>query len=206
MSNGINFDAIPDTLNNVPAEGLYRGKVDKAEMRPAWVPTEPNELNMTCSLFNKDGVACGKYFETLKNNPAAASNGSQLFKIGKFVKAIGLNFAGQTVELQDICKLVQGKEFIVDISHYENPTTHAKKAQSNLFGAKGCFAPVSEFETLLNEDGALPETTIDDIVDTGDLPFEGPVEIPDNTLPPSDVELPAEDDAEATDESNVTEY
>lgn len=186
----INFNALPTSANTITPVGLYRAKIEKAEMRQAYIPTEPMELSMTCTLYDYKGKDCGKFFDTLKDNGKDA----QLFKIGQFVKAIGLELTG-SVELKDMCKLIQGKEFIVDISHYTNPTTNNTKAQSNIFGNKGCFAPVSEFAALLGEDGAIEATA-------EDMPWTEPAKEDNASINPTGVELPAE----TTDDAEVSPY
>ena len=199
----INFDNIPGSASTIVPEGLYRAVVEKAEMRPAWDAADPFELNVTMQLFDKTGKSFGRFFETFKDTEKTPHP----FKIGRFIKACGLNLTG-SVELKDIAKLITGKEVIVDISHYVKPD-QSIKVQSNAFGSKGCYAPVTDFEALLGEDGALPTSTtapgltVDELLDE-DLPFAPPT---DNEFQPiTDATLPGESPEQSQNPDSSEEY
>jgi len=149
---GINFDQIPDSIGfSLPPEGLYRMHVDKADMKMAYIATDPLELNLTTTLFDEKGKNCGKFFDKFKDNPQedASKRRTQLYKIGRFVKASGLAITGEIL-LKDLAKLLPGVEVIIDINHYTNPKTTKTYAQANIFGG-GCYYPVSEYAELLEK-------------------------------------------------------
>lgn len=164
----INFDTIPTTNGSgfalVP-EGKHRAKVNKAEMRQAFDKTKPDELNLTLECFDKEGNSIGIVFDTLKEvGNTDKGTESQLYKVGRFVRACGIELTG-SVDLKDIAKLVVGKEVIVDIEH--NTWKEKTTARPSMFNAEIYYA-VSEADEVLNKD---PLVAMEDADDDDELPF-----------------------------------
>lgn len=155
----INFDALPTTSPyGIPEPGFYKGKIIKAEMKPAFNKADPDELNITYELTKRNGEKeTNKLFDKLKDSDKPA----QLFKIGRFCRAIDLKLTGN-VELKDLAKLIVGKELIVDVEHSEYQGK--KRAQVSMFNHE-CYYKVSEWDTITDPFAAL-ETDDDD-----ELPF-----------------------------------
>ena len=195
----INFDKIPESIGfSIPEPGLYRMHVDSTAMKVAYVATDPLELNITATLYDEHGKNCGKFFDKFRDNPneTAAKRNAQVYKIGRFIKATGLQVTG-VATLKDISKIIVGAEVIVDINHYAPENTGKVYAQANLFGG-GCYYPVSEYAKLLGEITAAKDNLATALEETPKNPTT-PMETTTGTLA---TETPSD---KPTDEAAQTE-
>lgn len=148
----IQMDKVPDANPfSLPAEGYYKFTVTKAEMKQGKDPAKPPYLNMTLSLVNAAGQKCGNLFDMLTESDKPAI----LFKIGQFIKAVGVNL-GASFELKDLAKVIPGRHGVVEIEHRKDKDQQGReviRAQVKLFGSE-CYWPIGAFEELVQ--GAAP--------------------------------------------------
>lgn len=167
----INFDSLPtEKPFALPPEGFYKAKIIKAEMRAAKNEALPPELNMTYALTNAAGKKCGNMFDTLRESDKPA----QLYKISRFVKALGLELSG-SIELKDLAKLVVNKELVVDLEHNKYTSSKTGKEMANAQVAlfrEECYYPIEDFEKLIALEPTVAPTddeptpfSIDDLVE-----------------------------------------
>ena len=168
----VNFDKIPD--NNpfqIPDKGYYLFKCVNANMRQPKDKNKKSYLNVQMSLVDKNGKKAGTFFDNFFDSSSSAV----LYKLGRFINAIGLNLTGD-VDLKDIAKLVPGKEGVLEIDHQQDsrfPDDPTKvQAQVKLFGSE-CYWPSDQFKSLVGESAAAPDSD-------EDVPFD----LEDGPVPP----------------------
>lgn len=158
----IQMDKVPDANPfSLPAEGFYKFTVVKAEMKAPKDLAKPNYLNLTLSLVNANGQKCGNLFDILSESDKPAI----LFKIGQFIKAIGVNL-GASFELKDLAKVVPGRTGVVEVEHTKQKDQSGKeivRAQVRLFGSE-CYWPISAWDELIT--GSAPAAAA-----AADVPF-----------------------------------
>ena len=112
---GINFDALPNGKpDNVPTNGTYYANIEKAEMKPPKDPTKKPYINVTLALKDKEGKSVGKIWDKITES----DHDLMRYKLQRFITALEIPLSG-TFELKDLCKIIPGKNFVVDIMREE---------------------------------------------------------------------------------------
>lgn len=150
----INFDALPTNNPNAGIEdGIYRGKIIEAVMRTPKDATKAPYLNVTVQLYNAKGGKCGRLYDRFFDSEHAL----MMFKLGQFIRALGLDLTGAVLELKDLAKLIVNKELCIDVVNKENDRTPGRKfPEANVFGNE-IYWHISKYAELINEEPALIE-------------------------------------------------
>lgn len=169
----INYDALPSTKpqNTLPA-GYYMATIVKAEMKRS-TNTGAEYLSLQYDLNNGAGVT-GKLFDLQMESEKEFLR----YKLQRFLTALNLNLSG-SFELKDLCKLVNGKKLIVDVSVEDN-TQYGKRNTVNSFE--------HEIYYNINEWASLNAAPMD--------PFDA---VEDDVPAPSDNDAPSINAADALD-------
>lgn len=149
----INYDELPSIKpDNVLPNGYYKATIVKAEMRVSKNTGAPY-LSVQYDLSNDQGNT-GKLFDMQMESEKEFLR----YKLQRFLTALQLNLTG-TFELKDLCKLINGKKIIVDVSTEDSD--RGKRNTVNSFEHE-IYYPISEW-------AALTGATVADIVDTPEI-------------------------------------
>lgn len=106
----INYDALPsDKPQNTVPKGYYKATITKAEMKTS-KNTGAVYLSLQYDIDNGAGVK-GKLFDMQFDSEKEFLR----YKLQRFLTALKLNLTG-SFELKDLCKIVNGKQFVVDVT------------------------------------------------------------------------------------------
>lgn len=154
----INFNSLPSTKpqNTVP-NGFYQATIIKAEMKRSNTSGNPY-LSLQYDLTDGKGTT-GKLFDLQMESEKEFLR----YKLQRFLNALQLNLQG-TFELKDLCKLVVGKKIIVDVTTEDNAQYGARNAVNSF--EHEVYYPLNEWASL------TAETSIDDVLDDSDVPFD----------------------------------
>lgn len=177
----INYDALPSTKpqNTLPS-GFYMATIVKAEMKRS-TNTGSDYLSLQYDLNNGAGVT-GKLFDIQMESEKEFLR----YKLQRFLTALNLNLSG-SFELKDLCKLVNGKKFIVDVTVEDN-AQYGKRNTVNSFEHE-IYYNINEWASLTSANAA-PTTPFDAVEE--DIPA------------PTDADAPAINAADALD--SAVEY
>jgi hypothetical protein len=171
----INYDALPSSKpQSVLPSGYYMATIVKAEMKRS-NNTGSEYLSLQYDLNNGAGVT-GKLFDLQMESEKEFLR----YKLQRFLTALNLNLTG-TFEMKDLCKLVNGKKLIVDVTVEEN-AQYGKRNTVNSFEHE-IYYNVNEWASL----NAAPVSPFDAVED--DVPA------------PTDADAPAINAADALDSS-----
>lgn len=122
----INYDALPSTKpqSTLPA-GYYMATIVKAEMKRS-TNTGAEYLSLQYDLNNGKGQT-GKLFDMQMESEKEFLR----YKLQRFLTALNLNLSG-TFEMKDLCKLVNGKKLVVDVTVEDN-AQYGKRNTVNSF-------------------------------------------------------------------------
>lgn len=135
----INYDALPSSKpQSVLPSGYYMATIIKAEMKRS--KSGSDYLNLQYDLNNGKGVT-GKLFDMQFDSEKEFLR----YKLQRFLTALNLTLSG-TFELKDLCKLVNGKKFIVDVSVEDNEQ-YGKRNTVNSFEHE-IYYPINEWASL----------------------------------------------------------
>lgn len=110
----INYDALPSTKpQSVLPAGYYMATIVKAEMKRSQ-NTGSEYLSLQYDLNDGKGVT-GKLFDLQMESEKEFLR----YKLQRFLTALNLNLSG-SFELKDLCKLVNGKKFVIDVGVEDN--------------------------------------------------------------------------------------
>lgn len=158
----INYDALPSTKpQNVLPAGYYMATIVKAEMKRS-TNTGSDYLSLQYDLNNGAGVT-GKLFDLQMESEKEFLR----YKLQRFLTALNLNLSG-TFELKDLCKLVNGKKFIVDVTVEDN-AQYGKRNTINSFEHE-IYYPINEWASLTSST-AVP-TGLDAVEDDVPAPTD----------------------------------
>lgn len=128
----INFNALPtDKPNAIIPAGTYYATIEKAEMKPPKPKNGvqgPDYLNLTLGIKDKNGKSMGKIFDMLSESDHELVR----YKVQRFITALEIPIVGN-FELKDLCKIVQGKQFIVDSAIQPGKDGYPDKAVVDIF-------------------------------------------------------------------------
>ena len=106
----ISYDALPSTRpSNTLPKGYYKATISNAEMKISKT-TNQEYLSLTYDLRDANGNG-GKLYDMQFDSEKEFLR----YKLGRFLTALNLNLQG-TFELKDLCKLVKGKQLVVDVT------------------------------------------------------------------------------------------
>jgi hypothetical protein len=145
------FDQLPQEkpVPQLLDPGYYRAIITKAEMR---TPKNGGNdyLSITCDVFNKEGKACGKFWDNFfdidKDLPR--------YKIARFLRALDITLQG-TFELKDLTKIVTNKQLVIDIGVDEK--NDPPRNVVNLFD-HDAYYPITEWASLGGNCDAITNT------------------------------------------------
>lgn len=108
----INFDSLPTArpAGFVFPAGHYKATVETAELKTS--KTGNPYLNIRSSLTDTAGKVVGKFYDIHTESDKDIPR----YKLGAFIRALGINFEGATFELKDLTKLCVGKTYIVTLN------------------------------------------------------------------------------------------
>ena len=109
----INFNELPNSkpIASLLAKGQYKAKVVKAEMKQGKDLAKPPYLSLQYAL-TKAGKSVGNFFDII-TEPGDAD--IPRYKLKRFIEAFKLPITGDFT-LQDLCKMVPGRECYIDIT------------------------------------------------------------------------------------------
>ena len=156
----INFDSLPTTkpAGSMLPVGFAKATITKAEMK---TPKNPGKdyLALTLDCVCADGTT-GKLWDNLFDSDKSLSQ----YKLMRFITALRLNLIGD-FELKDLCKVVTGKQLVVDIGIDEKgdrPRNTVEVFKNDI------YYPINEWAALTGADQAQPEIAASD---ADDVPF-----------------------------------
>ena len=181
MGNPINFDAIPtqNPMGHYP-EGFYKGVLKKIEVKQ---DTKKNEDYMVASfeLFTVDDKKVGNFTDYFRNLETPAL----LYKLGRFIQALGLELKG-TLDLRMVAKvIVVGKAVALELA--DNEWKEKISSQIKIFGSQ-CYWPITMLPGLVAAaaGGNIPEGTTFVPQPAVAAPVPAPAPAPDTTVYPFD--------------------
>lgn len=146
----IHYDNLPtDKPISLPDPGTYYATIEKAEMKQPKDANKPDYLNMQLQLKDKNGKSAGKIFDILSESEHELVK----YKISRFIKALKIDFSGSSFELKDLCKVIVGKQLIVDTT-IEESEQYGDKAKVDIFSGE-IYYPMDNAEFIFggsNED------------------------------------------------------
>ena len=153
----INYDALPSSKpqSTLPA-GFYMATIVKAEMKKS-TNTGSEYLSLQYDLNNGAGVT-GKLFDLQMESEKEFLR----YKLQRFLTALGLNLSG-SFELRDLCKLVNGKKFVVDVTVEDN-AQYGKRNTVNSFEHE-IYYNINEWASLTSANTAAPSDPFDVVED-----------------------------------------
>lgn len=109
----INFNSLPqdNPMGGTIDPGCYVATIEKAEMKQGKDPQKPPYLSLQYGLADSERKNKGKLFDLLVESDHQVVR----YKIQRFITALGIPITGN-FELKDLCKIVQGKKMIVDVT------------------------------------------------------------------------------------------
>lgn len=151
----INLDQVPDENPSAALEeGTYKATVKSAKMK------QPNDASKPMYLeVNYDVVSTTGNTGTFTDRFFESDSSFLLFKLKRFVQALGLNLSGN-VELRDIQKLIQPGTQVITIIKQVTDKYNGREQTKNevdLFDSD-CYYPISAWGTFTGEADA-PSTT-----------------------------------------------
>lgn len=148
----INFDALPtDKPNAIPDKGSYIATIEKAEMRNPKDPKKPAYLSLTYVLKDASGKFAGKLFDGIYES----DHDLMRYKLMRFITALEIPLTG-SFELKDLCKIIQNKTFIVDITK-EDKEGQPPRAVVDIF-TNQIYYPMSEASEIFGNSACETQT------------------------------------------------
>lgn len=156
----INFDALPtDKPNVLPEKGTYIATIEKAEMRNPRDTSKPAYLSLTYALKDTSGKSAGKLFDGIYES----DHDLMRYKLMRFITALEIPLTGN-FELKDLCKVIQNKTFIVDVTK-EEKEGQQPKAVVDIF-TNQIYYPMSEASEIFGDStSATPTINASDAAD-----------------------------------------
>lgn len=172
----ISYDALPSTRpSNAMPKGFYKATILNAEMKISKTTNNPY-LSLTYDVRDAQGNG-GKLYDMQFDSEKEFLR----YKLGRFLTALNLNLQG-SFELKDLCKLVKGKQLIVDVAIEEAKDGNPERNVINSF-EHDIYYNISEWASLTG--AAEPQTNapvinardaIDAVVDNEPTPASNTAE------------------------------
>ena len=157
----INFDSLPTSkpVGSLLPTGFAKATITKAEMKTPKTPGK-DYLALTMDCVCADGTT-GKLWDNLFDSDKSLTQ----YKLMRFITALKLNLVGD-FELKDLCKIVTGKQLVVDIGVDEKsdrPRNTIEVFKNDI------YYPINEWAALTGaEQAQAAEISADD---ADDVPF-----------------------------------
>ena len=137
----INYDTLPSSKpeSTIPA-GFYKAKITKAEMRKSQ-NTGTTYLSVQYDL-NDGKTNVGKLFDMQFDSEKEFLR----YKLQRFLTALRLDLRG-SFELKDLCKLINNKELIVDVTIEDAKNGNPARNTVNSFEHE-IYYPINEWASL----------------------------------------------------------
>lgn len=149
----ISYDALPSTRpSNTLPKGYYKATILNAEMKTSKT-THNDYLSLTYDLRDANGNG-GKLYDMQFDSEKEFLR----YKLGRFLTALNLNLQG-SFELKDLCKLVKGKQLIVDVTIEEAKDGNPERNVINSFEHE-IYYNISEWASLTGAAEAKAETPV----------------------------------------------
>lgn len=145
----INFDQLPKERpegNNayaLTAPGLHKASIESAEIKTSKAGNP--YLNVKYKVDDNTTM-----FDMIMDSDTPAIQ----YKLSRFVQALKLPLVG-SLELEDLRRIIVGKELVIDVIHKPNKYTNASgepvetiKAEVDLFG-RDIFYPIEQYAELV---------------------------------------------------------
>ena len=147
----ISYDALPSTRpSNTLPKGYYKATILNAEMKTSKT-THNDYLSLTYDLRDANGNG-GKLYDMQFDSEKEFLR----YKLGRFLTALNLNLQG-SFELKDLCKLVKGKQLIVDVTIEDAKDGNPERNVINSFEHE-IYYNISEWASLTGAAEAKAET------------------------------------------------
>ena len=157
----INYDSLPNTKpQNVLPAGYYQATIVNAEMRISKNTKNPY-LSIQYDLNNGAGIT-GKLYDLQMESEKEFLR----YKLQRFLTALQLNLSG-SFELKDLCKLINGKKLVVDVTIEKDERTGGVRNTVNSFEHEIYYA-ASEWASL----NAAPTDPFDAVEDSIPTPSD----------------------------------
>lgn len=158
----INFDSLPISkpVGSLLPSGFAKATITKAEMK---APKNPGKdyLNLTLDCVCANGTK-GKLWDILVDSDKSLAQ----YKLMRFITALKLNLVGD-FELKDLCKIIVGKQLVVDIGIDEKgdrPRNVVEVFKNDI------YYPINDWAALTGTGQAEPQPEIS-ATDADDVPF-----------------------------------
>lgn len=149
----ISYDALPSTRpSNTLPKGYYKATILNAEMKTSKT-THNDYLSLTYDLRDANGNG-GKLYDMQFDSEKEFLR----YKLGRFLTALNLNLQG-SFELKDLCKLVKGKQLIVDVTVEDAKDGNPERNVINSFEHE-IYYNISEWASLTGAAEAKAETPV----------------------------------------------
>lgn len=149
----ISYDALPSTRpSNTLPKGYYKATILNAEMKTSKT-THNDYLSLTYDLRDANGNG-GKLYDMQFDSEKEFLR----YKLGRFLTALNLNLQG-SFELKDLCKLVKGKQLIVDVTIEDAKDGNPERNVINSFEHE-IYYNISEWASLTGAAEAKAETPV----------------------------------------------
>ena len=149
----ISYDALPSTRpSNILPKGYYKASILNAEMKTSKT-THNDYLSLTYDLRDANGNG-GKLYDMQFDSEKEFLR----YKLGRFLTALNLNLQG-SFELKDLCKLVKGKQLIVDVTIEDAKDGNPERNVINSFEHE-IYYNISEWASLTGAAEAKAETPV----------------------------------------------
>ena len=149
----ISYDALPSTRpSNTLPKGYYKATILNAEMKTSKT-THNDYLSLTYDLRDANGNG-GKLYDMQFDSEKEFLR----YKLGRFLTALNLNLQG-SFELKDLCKLVKGKQLIVDVTVEDAKDGNPERNVINSFEHE-IYYNISEWASLTGAAEAKTETPV----------------------------------------------
>lgn len=149
----ISYDALPSTRpSNTLPKGYYKATILNAEMKTSKT-THNDYLSLTYDLHDANGNG-GKLYDMQFDSEKEFLR----YKLGRFLTALNLNLQG-SFELKDLCKLVKGKQLIVDVTVEDAKDGNPERNVINSFEHE-IYYNISEWASLTGAAEVKAETPV----------------------------------------------
>lgn len=161
----ISYNALPSTRpSNTLPKGYYKATILNAEMKTSKT-THNDYLSLTYDLRDANGNG-GKLYDMQFDSEKEFLR----YKLGRFLTALNLNLQG-SFELKDLCKLVKGKQLIVDVTIEDAKDGNPERNVINSFEHE-IYYNISEWASLTGAAEAKAKTPVINARDAIDAVIE----------------------------------
>ena len=156
----INFDALPDSIENssgkIIPKGTYPASIERAEMKTPKVKEggtqNPDYLNLMLKVTTPSGEVLGNIWDIISES----TNNYAQYKLKRFVMALGIKITpGLTLELKDLVKIAPNVKLLIDINQDKKDPT---KNQVDIFSGD-IYYHISEASKVLGDENLFVDAS-----------------------------------------------